>query len=139
MKVNNEIIKEVNEEGKEIVKQITVTRETNVKKLDNEQEYKSVFYYKVNKESDLHKEGNVDTVVLEITHLNPIDYKKFHESLMIESWALEMLGYDMVEDKDIWVEKLKTDKSFELKLGDLLDTLIPISKEEYDSLNSKIN
>lgn len=134
MKANNEIIKEINEEGKEIVRSVKITRETNVKNFNNEKEYNSIFYYKVNKKSELYKEGNVDTVVLEITHLSPINYKKFHESLMIESWALEMLGYDMIEDKDIWVEKLKTDKGFELKLGDLLDTLIPITKEEYDSL-----
>lgn len=128
-----EIKKEKNKDGKEIVTEIKTTVKTNVQNINNEEEFNTTFYYKVNKESELFLEANVDTVVLEISHLSPIDYKKFHEELMIESWALEMLGYDMIEDKDIWINKLRTDKEFEKKLGLLLDTLIPISKEEYDN------
>lgn len=133
MKVNKVIMKEINKEGKEIISEIRITKETDVQNINNEKEYNSKFYYEINKNSKFYKEANVDTLVLEITHLNPIDYKKFHKSLMIESWSLEMLGYDMIDDKDIWVEKLKTDKKFEEELGLLLDTLIPITKKKYDS------
>lgn len=134
MKNNNtEIVKEINKEGKEIVRELKITKETGIQNANNEKEYNSKFHYKVNQNSELYKGAKVDTVILEITHLSPINYKKFHESLMIESWALDMLGYDMVKDKIIWSEKLKTDKEFEYKLGALLDTLIPITKEEYDN------
>lgn len=133
MKKQVEFEKKINKDGKEIVSKIKTTIKTDVKNTNNEEEFKSVFYYKVNKESELFLDAKVDTVVLEITHLSPINYKKFHEELMIESWALEHLGYDMINDQDIWVNKLKTDKEFEKKLGALLDTLIPISKEEYDN------
>lgn len=128
--MNSEIIKDKNKLGEEIIRQIKITKNTDVKNTNNEEEYVSKFHYKVNKDSELYKNGNVDNIVLEITHLNPIDYKKFHESIMIQSWALDMLGYDMLKDRDIWLEKLRTDNEFKKKLGDLLNSLIPITKEE---------
>lgn len=128
MKINTEMIKDKNKLGEEIIRQLKITKNTNVININNEEEYVSRFHYEVNKNSELYKEGNVDTIVLEITHLTPIDYKKFHESIMINSWALDMLGYDMIKDKDIWSEKIENDTEFRGKLKELLTTLIPINK-----------
>lgn len=128
MKINTEMIKDKNKLGEEIIRQLKITKNTNVININNEEEYVSRFHYEVNKNSELYKEGNVDTIVLEITHLTPIDYKKFHESIMINSWALDMLGYDMIKDKDIWSEKIENDTEFRGKLKELLATLIPINK-----------
>lgn len=138
MKTTFEMTKGVNEEGKEIVKEIkktTILKE----REDGEEGYESTFYYKVNEKSELYLDAKVNTVVLKITHLNQIDYKEYHEEMMIIDWALGVVGYDMVNDKDIWVKKLKEDKEFEEKLGKLLDTLIPITKEEYDNCNKESN
>lgn len=133
MKGKVSVKKEINNEGKEIITELKIEKKTDLS-ADNEHEFNSVFYYKVSEESELYINARISTVVLNINHLSPINYKKFHEELMILSWSLEALGYDIIKDRLIWVEKLKNDKDFHNKLEALMDTLIPISEEEYNSI-----
>lgn len=130
------LTKELNAEGKEIITELKTVKTTDIKNVNNEVELESIFYYEVNKESELFLGSRVSTVVLTINHLTPIDYKKFHEETMIISWALDMMGYDMIKDQVEWREKLKEDDVWSERLGEFLDTLIPITKEQYEKLTS---
>lgn len=132
--------KKVNENNKEIISEITLIDK---KESYNESEYSSTFYYKVKEDSELYINNKVSTVVISIKHGEPIDYKEFHEDIMIHDWALNMLNYDMIEDSDIWMDKMFSndksvrDEEFINKYNKLVDTIVPISEEEYNDIMKK--
>lgn len=92
--------------------------------------FDSVFHYELSKESELFNE-NSKYCTISWKHSNPINYKNFHENIVPLDWALNLLGYNMVEDDSIWREKLNNDIEFASKLSKTISFLKPITKEEY--------
>lgn len=135
-----ETTKSINEDNEEIISELTLIEE---KEGYDESKYSSTFHYKVKENSELFTDGKASAVVISIKHKEPIDYKEFHEDIMIHNWALNMLGYDMIEDSDIWMNKLYSendsmrDEEFINKFDKFVDTIIPISEEEYNDIMSK--
>lgn len=122
------LIKQVQDENNEMIfKSISLNR-----KKDNTQNplFKSIFYYKVSKESEFFND-NSGFCTISWKHSKPINYKNFHECIVPLDWALSLMGYNMLKDECVWRDKLNNDKSFVIKLTKIMNYLKPISKDEY--------
>lgn len=119
---------EYNKKNEEVIKSITMTR---IRKNSKDVFFKSMFYYKVSKDSGLFPDDS-GYCTISWRHSKPINYKNFHKYIVPLDWALNRMGYNLLED-DVWREKLNNDNDFAAKLVTMFKFLKPISKEEYEA------
>ena len=119
---------EYDKKDEEIIESITMTRTRGNSK---DAFFKSMFYYKVSKDSGLFSDDS-GYCTISWRHSKPINYKNFHKYIVPLDWALSHMGYNLLED-DIWREKLNNDNDFAAKLVTMFKFLKPISKEEYEA------
>lgn len=136
MKKDIKINKGYNEEYGEIVKSIEVTK-TKDEYNEDESTFRSVFYYEVSKDSGIFYD-EIGYCNMSWNHSNPIDYDNFHKNIVPLDWALNTLGYEMLEDESSWRKRLKEDDDFAVELTTRIKYLRPISKEEYYNSVKKV-
>lgn len=119
-----------NEDNKEIVKSLSVTKRTD--EHNPETDLESTFYYRVSEDSGIFF-NNDGYAKFTWCHGNPIDYDNFHKDIVPLDWALSTFGFETVDDGDIWKKLLREDEEFASELTKRILYLIPISKEEYEN------
>lgn len=113
--------------NKSVINKVTKVISYNYKKRPT---YESTFCYKVLPEGCSHFK-NATKIKTTINHENNIDYVNFHNKIMKTNICVKALNYNSL--LDFVSESNNKDSSYEM-LNFLCDQLIPITKEEYDSL-----
>ena len=112
-----DIVKETNDEGKEIVKSINLIETYQ----DNKGKYTSIFYYKIDKKFGIAYDDDAFCKIT-IDHENEIDYNNFNENIMKSELALQLLG--LTKDDDLELNKDK--------FMDAFKHIYVITKKEYE-------
>lgn len=120
MSTNTKVVWGKNSVGDSIVKKVV----KNTVYSKDKGSYSSSFYYMILKEGRKYF-ANSDYINVKIDHGNPINYKHWHEDIILHDICAQILGYDdlksMYDDENYNFDKLEKIKQY----------IVPISKDEY--------